>query len=112
MNFIEIVLNNPTDLRSIPTKDIDPFTHDFDSESLPDRLNSLYSVLVDDKMNNQKYVNVIKMILITYKSEINFIKKVNKINLYGKISNYPNLKEEVQKLYSEERNNKLKKIGI
>jgi hypothetical protein len=73
MNFLEKVLNNPKDIKTISVKDINPFTHDFDSESLSDRLHSLYSVLLSNTIDNK-----LKSILSKYKPEIEFLKEVNK----------------------------------
>jgi hypothetical protein len=72
-NFLEKVLNNSENLRTISVKNIDPFTHDFDSESLSDRLHSLYSVLVSDTITLK-----LKNILLKYKPELEFLKEVNK----------------------------------
>ena len=46
MDFLQTILDNPNTLMNIPTKKgIDPLTHDFDSESISDRLFSLLSVM-------------------------------------------------------------------
>jgi len=109
MNFLEKVLNDPKDLKSIPVKDIDPFTHDFDSESVTDRLYSLYSLLMGDKITNPSYLRVVKIIISKYELEVNFIKLSNRKNIFGENTN---LKEEAKKLYLESRNNRLEKLGI
>ena len=75
MNFLETILNNPKDLHNVRVKDIDPITHDFDSESLSDRLHSLYSVLASDvRVDGIK----VKSVLLKYRPELEFLKKVNK----------------------------------
>lgn len=73
-NFLEKVLNNPKELITISVKEIDPFTHDFDSESLSDRLHSLYSVLLSGIPIDSK----LKSILLKYRPELEFIKEANK----------------------------------
>jgi len=72
-NFLEKVLNNPKNIKTIPVKDINPFKHDFDSECLSNRLHSLYSVLLTNNIDNK-----LKSILLKYKSELDFLKEVNK----------------------------------
>ena len=78
-NFLEKVLNNPKDFSSgklistISVKNIDPFTHDFDSESISDRLHSLYSILVCNTIDSK-----LKSILLKYRSELEFLKEANK----------------------------------
>ena len=66
-------MNNPKDIITIEVKDINPFTHYFDSESLSDRLHSLYSVILSNTIDNR-----LKSILSKYKLEIDFLKEVNK----------------------------------
>jgi len=73
MNFLEKVLNNSENLQTMSAKDIDPFTHDFDSESLSERLHSLYSVLVCNTITPK-----LKNILLKYQPELEFLKEVNK----------------------------------
>ena len=72
-NFLEKVLNNPKDISTISVKNIDPFTHDFDSESISDRLHSLYSILVCNTIDSK-----LKSILLKYRSELEFLKEANK----------------------------------
>jgi len=72
-NFLEKVLNNQNNIKTISVKDIDPFTHDFDSESISDRLHSLYSVILCNTIDNK-----LKSIISKYRAEIEFLKEVNK----------------------------------
>lgn len=115
-NFLEKILENPRSLSAFPGKDIYPLTHDFDSESLSDRLYSLYSVLVGCILDNKT-----KSILIKYKSELAFIKAVNKINSQTiSRGGYPSdikaynteelVKVEYSKLISNNRDNILEKL--
>jgi len=78
MDFLQTILDNPDTLVDIPSKSID-LTHDFDSESLSDRLYSLYSV-IDNLDTYDEIVNV-RPILQKYEIELRFIKKMNEISL-------------------------------
>jgi hypothetical protein len=100
-NFLEKILDNPRSLGSFPAKNIDPLTHNFDSESISDRLYSLYSVLITDfSVSN----NRIKNILLKYQPELNFIKAINRI------TNDELARVEYSKLISNNRDNILEKL--
>ena len=78
MDFLQTILDNPNTLMNIPTKKgIDPLTHDFDSESISDRLFSLLSVM--DNITHEDLLNEeIRTILQKYDLEIKFLKGLNK----------------------------------
>lgn len=74
MTFIQSLLQDPKSIHSFPTKKVDALTHDFASEKLEDRIYSLYSYLAgDDEITSE-----IKFKLIPFKSELEFLKVVNK----------------------------------
>jgi hypothetical protein len=77
MDFLQTILDNPQ--VSIPFKSIDPLTHDFDSESLSDRLHSLYSVIAN--LDTYDEIVNVRPILQKYEIELQFIKKMNTISL-------------------------------
>ena len=79
MDFLQTILDNPHTLVDIPSKSIDPLTHDFDSESLSDRLYSLYSVIAN--LDTYDEIVNVRPILQKYEIELQFIKKMNTISL-------------------------------
>lgn len=83
MDFLKTILDNPDTLDNIPSKIIDPLTHDFDSESLSDRLYSLYSVIVN--LDTYDDIVSVRPILQKYEIELRFIKEMNKVSLVGGI---------------------------
>jgi len=100
MDFLQTILENPHTLVDIPAKSIDPLTHDFDSESLSDRLYSLYSVIA-----NLEYTSIsvnVRPILQKYEIELQFIKKMNTISLgcFYKLRNSGS-DANAQEIYSE-----------
>jgi hypothetical protein len=79
MDFLKTILDNPDTLDNIASKIIDPLTHDFDSESLSDRLYSLYSVI--NNLGTYDDIVSVRPILQKYEIELRFIKEMNKVSL-------------------------------
>jgi len=85
MDFLQTILDNPDTLVDIPSKSIDPLTHDFDSESLSDRLYSIYSVIAN--LDTYDEIVNVRPILQKYEIELQFIKKMNTISLSDSSAN-------------------------
>ncbi len=85
MDFLKTILDNPDTFADIPSKIIDPLTHDFDSESLSDRLYSLYSVIVN--LDTYDDIVSVRPILQKYEIELQFIKEMNKLSLSDSSAN-------------------------
>lgn len=102
MTFIQSLLQNPTNtIRNYPAKQIDAMSHDFDSEPLPERLYSLYSVLCGD--NSDLNTNTIFK-LKSYKDELEFLKLVNKPSYSTLASEVKRMNKAWLELKSKERN--------
>lgn len=80
MTFIEALLQDPNGtMETYPYKSIDPMNHNFDDESLSDRLYSLYLVLCFNWSYKVSYYtpkDVIKRIK-KYKKELEFLYLAN-----------------------------------
>ena len=101
MDFLQTILNDPTTLINIPTKKgIDPLTHDFDSESISDRLFSLWSVM-SDISDKDVFDEGIRTILLKYHLELRFLKDINKPKYNDTGSRKPLTSTDAQILYSE-----------
>jgi len=114
MDFLQTILNDPTTLINIPTKKgIDPLTHDFDSESISDRLFSLWSVM-SDISDKDVFDEGIRTILQKYDLELRFLKDINKPKYNDTGSRKPLTSTDAQMLYSKMlsklRERKLSKI--
>ena len=101
MDFLQTILDNPTTLIDMPTKKgIDPLTHDFDSESISDRLFSLFSVLANISTEDIAK-DEIRTILQKYDLELRFLKDINKPKYNQTGSRKPLTSSDAQMLYSE-----------
>lgn len=110
MTFIQSLLQNPTNtVRNYPAKQIDAMSHDFDSEPLPERLYSLYSVLCGD--NSDLNTNTIFK-LKSYKDELEFLKFANKPTKLKKASEVKRINEAWLQLKSKERNAILENVLV
>lgn len=102
MTFIETLIKDPTSIRNYPTKQIDVLNHDFGSENLEDRIYSLYSWLAE----GHEITTNIKSKLIQFKSELEFLKLVNK-------SKSPKSTQKLwNELVTESRQKKINIIGV
>lgn len=101
MDFLQTILDDPTTLNNIPTKKgIDTITHNFDSESISDRLFSLWSIMVDisDKDGSVEHC---RTILLKYHLELRFLKDLNKPKYNDTGSRKSLTSTDAQILYSE-----------
>lgn len=110
MTFIQSLLLDPaTTMRSYPTKQIDASSHDFDSEPLPERLHSLYSVLCGEVQNlDDKTIFKLR----SYKDELEFLKFANKPTKSSKASEVKRINEAWLQLKSKERNAILENVLV
>lgn len=102
MTFIQSLLLDPANtMRSYPTKKIDVMSHDFDSEPLPERLHSLYSVLCGEVQNLEDEA-IFK--LRSYKDELEFLKFTNKPKHSPYSTDIKGIRAAWTQLMSKERN--------
>lgn len=109
MTFIQSLLLDPvTTMRNYPDKQIDVMSHDFDSEPLPERLHSLYSVLCGVQDLDDKTFFRLK----SYKDELEFLKFANKPTKSSKASEVKRINEAWLQLKSKERNAILENVLV
>ena len=110
MTFIQSLLLDPvTTMRSYPDKQIDAASHDFDSEPLPERLHSLYSVLCGEvqDLDDKTFFR-----LKSYKDELDFLKLANKPKHSSKSADIKGIKAAWSQLMSKERNAILENVLV
>lgn len=107
MTFIQSLLLDPANtMRTYPIKNIDAMSHDFDSEPLPERLHSLYSVLCEsnDQLNTKTIFK-----LKSYRDELEFLKFANKPTKSTLSSDIKRITKAWNDLKAKERNSLLEK---